>query len=225
MAPAVPDIAQKPRLLAAGPTAARPAEIVAAALELFAERGFAATRLDDVAARAGVSKGTLYLYFASKEELFKAVVRESLLPNIARVEALVADFPGPTTELVRRIVETIGMAVATSRLGALPKLVIAESGNFPDIARFYLDEVIRRGLAIIERVLKRGIERGEFRPVDVELTVRTVVAPVILLAIWKTSFEPVDTRPLDAETYLANYLDVLMNGLRVAPAAPTEGES
>jgi AcrR family transcriptional regulator len=198
---------------------ARPGEIVDAALELFAERGFAATRLDDVAARAGVSKGTLYLYFDSKEELFKAVVRESLLPNIARVETLVAGFAGPTRELVRRIVETIGMTVATSRLGALPKLVIAESGNFPDIARFYLEEVINRGLGLIEAVLRRGIERGELRPVDVGLTVRTVVAPVILLALWKNSFEPVDAAPLDARAYLANYLDILMDGLAVPAGA------
>jgi AcrR family transcriptional regulator len=213
------DVADAPRRRWSRRKQARPGEIVGAALELFAERGFAATRLDDVAARAGVSKGTLYLYFDNKEELFKAVVRESLLPNIARVETLVAGFAGPTRELVRRIVETIGMTVATSRLGALPKLVIAESGNFPDIARFYLEEVINRGLGMIEAVLRRGIERGEFRAVDVGLTVRTVVAPVILLALWKNSFEPVDAAPLDARAYLANYLDILMDGLAV-PGGP-----
>jgi AcrR family transcriptional regulator len=219
----MPDTTEEPRRRWSRRKQARPAEIVAAALELFAERGFAATRLDDVAARAGVSKGTLYLYFDNKEELFKAVVRESLLPNIARVETLVAGFDGPTPDLVRRMIETIGMTVATSRLGALPKLVIAESGNFPDIARFYLDEVINRGLRLIESVLKRGIERGEFRPVDTGLTVRAVVAPVILLAIWKNSFEPVDAEPIDAQAYLANSLDMLMNGLRTAPSSPWGG--
>ena len=219
----MPDTAPPPRRRWSRRKQARPAEIVAAALELFAERGFAATKLDDVAARAGVSKGTLYLYFESKEELFKAVVRESLLPNIERVEALVAAFDGPTPDLVRRMIETIGMTVATSRLGALPKLVIAESGNFPEIARFYLDEVIRRGLGLIERVLKRGIERGEFRPVDTGLTVRAVVAPVILLAIWKNSFEPVDAEPIDAQAYLTNSLEILMNGLRAAPESHWRG--
>jgi AcrR family transcriptional regulator len=219
----MPDTAEEPRRRWSRRKQARPGEIVAAALELFAERGFAATRLDDVAARAGVSKGTLYLYFDNKEELFKAVVRESLLPNIARVETLVAGFEGPTPDLVRRMIETIGMTVATSRLGTLPKLVIAESGNFPDIARFYLEEVINRGLRLIESVLKRGIERGEFRPVDTGLTVRAVVAPVILLAIWKNSFEPVDAEPIDAQAYLANSLDMLMNGLRAAPTSPWGG--
>jgi AcrR family transcriptional regulator len=219
----MPDTAEAPRRRWSRRKQARPGEIVAAALDQFAERGFAATRLDDVAARAGVSKGTLYLYFDSKEELFKAVVRESLLPNIARVEALVADFAGPTPELIRRMVDTIGMVVTTSRIGALPKLVIAESGNFPDIARFYLEEVIQRGLRLIEAVLKRGIERGEFRPVDVGLTVRAVIAPVILLAIWKNSFEPFDAEPLDARRYLANYVDILMRGLAAAPEAPRGG--
>ena len=219
----MPDTAEAPRRRWSRRKQARPGEIVAAALDQFAERCFAATRLDDVAARAGVSKGTLYLYFDSKEELFKAVVRESLLPNIERVEALVAGFDGPTPELIRRMVDTIGMVVTTSRIGALPKLVIAESGNFPDIARFYLEEVIQRGLRLIEAVLTRGIERGEFRPVDVGLTVRAVIAPVILLAIWKNSFEPFDAAPLDARRYLANYVDILMRGLAAAPDAPQGG--
>ena len=219
----MPDTAPSPRRRWSRRKQARPAEIVAAAFELFAERGFAATQLDDVAARAGVSKGTLYLYFESKEELFKAVVRESLLPNIARVEALVESHAGPTPELLRRMIETIGITVATSRLGALPKLVIAESGNFPDIARFYLEEVIQRGLGLIEAVLRRGIDRGEFRRVDVSHTARAVVAPFLLLAIWKNSFEPVEGTPLDAAAYLANNLDILLHGLAAAPAAPSGG--
>lgn len=197
---------------------ARPAEIVAAALVLFAERGFAATRLDDVAVRAGVSKGTLYLYFDSKEELFKAVVRESIVPNLARIEALLAHYDGPTSELIRTMLDTIGTVVTTTRIGALPKLVIAEAGNFPDIARFYLEEVIHRGLGVIEAVLKRGIARGEFRDFDVGLSVRAVIAPVILLAIWKNSFERFEAAPLDARAYLANHLDILLRGI-AAPAA------
>ena len=192
---------------------ARPSELTAAALELFVEKGFAATRLEDVAARAGVSKGTLYLYFDSKEELFKAVVRESILPNIARVEGLLAHYEGPTADLIRTMVETIGMVVTTTKIGALPKLVIAEAGNFPDIARFYLDEVIHRGLGVIEAVLKRGIARGEFRPFDVGLSVRAIIAPVVVLAIWKNSFERFEAEPIDAKAYLANHVDILMRGI------------
>ncbi|MGE5145837.1 MAG: TetR/AcrR family transcriptional regulator [Candidatus Eiseniibacteriota bacterium] len=216
----MPDSAETPRRRWSRRKEARPAEIVAAALELFAERGFAATRLDDVAARAGVSKGTLYLYFESKEELFKAVVRESIVPNIARVEALLTSFAGPTPELIRTMVETIGMVVTTSSIGALPKLVIAEAGNFPDIARFYLEEVIHRGLGVMEAVLTRGIERGEFRPFDVRLSVRAVIAPVIVLAIWKNSFERFEAEPLDAKAYLTNHLDILMHGIAAPGATP-----
>ncbi len=127
---------------------ARPEEILSAALESFAARGFAATRIEDVAARAGISKGTLYLYFDGKEELFKAVVRQALLPNLARIEALAATFEGPSALLLERLLATIA-GVINSRVGAIPKLVIAEAGNFPDLARFYLAEVVQRGLGLI----------------------------------------------------------------------------
>jgi AcrR family transcriptional regulator len=192
---------------------ARPGEIIAAALEVFAERGFSAAKLDDVAQRAGVSKGTLYLYFPNKEELFKAVVREALLPNIARIEQMVAAFPGTTGELIARIYEVIGQVVTNTRVGAIPKLVLAESGNFPDVVRFYRAEVIERGFRLLGSVLQRGIDRGELRAVDVPHTVRVVIAPVLLLALWKHAIEPHTGDHLDARTYLANYLDVLLRGL------------
>src|SRR5918995_3170634 len=175
---------------------ARPEEILAAALASFAERGFAATRLEDVAARAGISKGTLYLYFKSKEELFEAVVRATLLPNLARIEALAASYEGPSAMLLERLLLTIA-GVVGSQVGAIPKLVIAEAGNFPDLARFYLDEVVRRGLRLIGAILRRGIERSEFRPVDVDHTVFCVIAPMLIAALWKRSLEPLYNAPLD----------------------------
>ena len=191
---------------------ARPDEILAAALASFAERGFAATRLEDVAARAGVSKGTLYLYFRSKEELFKAVVRATLVPNLARVEALAASFEGPSALLLERLLLTIAGVVA-SRVGAIPKLVIAEAGNFPDLARFYLDEVVRRGLRLIATILRRGIERGEFRAVDVDHAVFCVIAPMLIAALWKNSLEPHDEAALDPQALARAHLDLLLRGL------------
>src|SRR5581483_6817786 len=122
----------------------RPGEIIAAALACFAERGFAATRLDDVARRAGVTKGTLYLYFPNKEELFKALVRKELLPNIELLEA--AAGPLPATVVIERLLDLWAGHIAPSRVAVLPKLIIAEAGNFPDLAKFYLDEVIHRAL-------------------------------------------------------------------------------
>jgi AcrR family transcriptional regulator len=192
---------------------ARPEEILAAALESFAERGFAATRLEDVASRAGVSKGTLYLYFKSKEELFKAVVRETLLPNLARVEILVGSFEGPSARLLERLLLTLG-GVLGSRIGAIPKLVIAEAGNFPDLARFYFDEVVQRGLGLIATILRRGIARGEFRPIDVDRAVFCVIGPMLIAALWKNSLEPYGkAAPLNADALARAHLDLLLQGL------------
>jgi AcrR family transcriptional regulator len=191
---------------------ARPDEILAAALASFAERGFAATRLEDVAARAGVSKGTLYLYFPGKEELFEAVVRARLLPNLERLEALLASFEGPSAALLERLLLTMAEVVG-SQLGAIPKLVIAEAGNFPELARFYLNEVVRRGLRLIGAILRRGIARGEFRAVDVDHTVFCVIAPMLIAALWKNSLEPHDAAPLDAQALARAHLDLLLRGL------------
>ncbi len=121
---------------------ARPAELVSAALELFVEKGYAGTRLDDVAGRAGVSKGTLYLYFENKEELFKAVVRENIVARISQSADEVLHFEGSSAELVRRLMATWWDEYGSSTAGGIGKLMMAESGNFPEIARFFLDEVI-----------------------------------------------------------------------------------
>jgi AcrR family transcriptional regulator len=193
---------------------ARPAEIVEAALEVFAERGFSAARIDDVAARAGISKGTLYLYFASKEELFKAVVRQALLPNLARVERLLRTHPGPAAARIELMIGQIGALLQGTRIGAIPKLVIAEAGNFPELARFYHQEVIQRGLGLLGAEVERGIARGEFRPIDAGDGARLLIAPVLLAAIWKTTFEPHAGVPLDAAGFIAAALDVLLRGLR-----------
>jgi AcrR family transcriptional regulator len=192
---------------------ARPDEILAAALASFAERGFAATRLEDVAGGAGISKGTLYLYFKSKEELFEAVVRAKLLPNLERIEALAVAFEGPSAQLLERLLLTIA-DVVDSRTGAIPKLVIAEAGNFPELARFYLDAVVRRGLRLIGTILRRGIGRGEFRPIDVDHAVFCVIAPMLIAALWKNSLEPHDDAPLDVRRLAQAHLDLLLRGLK-----------
>lgn len=198
---------------------ARPQEIVEAALDVFAERGFAAARLDEVAARAGVSKGTLYLYFPNKEELFKAVVRGAILPNLEAAERLAGGFPGPTLDLLERMLLIIATRVAVTRAAAIPKLMIAEAGNFPDLARFYHDEVIRRGLGLLSSVLERGIISGELRPVNVEHTVRLTIAPVLLIALWRTSFEPVADEPWDAEGLVRTHIDHLRRALAAGESA------
>lgn len=193
---------------------ARPAEIIQAALESFAERGFAATRLDDVAARAGVTRGTLYLYFPSKEELFKAVVRQTILPVFAERSAMVARSPRPASELLRELILAVPDALTAARVAAIPKLIIAESRNFPDLAQFYFEEVVRLARHRITALLRRGIAAGEFRPVDPRDAFYCVVAPVLMTALWQQTFGPFDTRGPDLKAVCRTHVDLLLDGLR-----------
>jgi AcrR family transcriptional regulator len=193
---------------------ARPAELVSAALELFVEKGYAGTRLDDVAARAGVSKGTLYLYFENKEELFKAVVRENIVARISQSAEEVLHFEGSSAELVRRLMATWWDEYGSSTAGGIGKLMMAESGNFPEIARFFLDEVIEPWHRILAAVIKRGIERGEFRTVEPDMFARVVTGPLVMLSLWKHSFGACSQQPLDANHYLAMHLDIVLSALR-----------
>jgi len=192
---------------------ARPAELITAALDLFVERGFAATRLEDVAARAGVSKGTLYLYFSSKEDLFKAVVRGGIVPAIERAEKRFEDHRGSAGELIRDLLKGWWFSVGNTRLGGIPKLMIAESGNFPELAQFYYDEVISRGHRLVAAAVQSGIDRGEFLPVDVGYVMRLVIAPLWLLTVWRFSFDQCDSHKLDPVTYLDTHVDLILHGL------------
>src|SRR6059036_4112917 len=124
---------------------ARPEEIISAALEVFADRGFAATKLEDVARRAGVTKGTIYLYFANKEALFKALIRETIVQVIAQGEALAQSFTGSARELLERLVREYWRLVGETSLAGIPKLMMAEAATFPELTRFYYDEVVARG--------------------------------------------------------------------------------
>jgi AcrR family transcriptional regulator len=192
---------------------ARPQEIIAAALEVFAERGFAATRLEDIAAKAGVTRGTLYLYFPNKEELFKAMVRQSILPILATAEGLLAASDEPTPELLRKLVMTFPERVIGSSVSAIPKLVIAEARNFPDLARFYLEEVIQRGRRLVRALVQRGIDRGEFREVDMDHILYCVIAPVLVAALWQHSFRAIEPGGMDPQALCRAHVDLLLNGL------------
>jgi AcrR family transcriptional regulator len=199
---------------------ARPKEILAAALALFAERGFAATRLDDVALRAGVTKGTLYLYFPNKEELFEAVVRQTLVPNIEWGEALLDKPDEPAALLLERLMHSWA-ELALSPAGAIPKIIISEAGNFPELARFYRGEVVDRGMELMRRALLLGVERGEFRaPDDFDNAVRCICAPIVLAMLWRHSLgrhEEVDR--FDPEAICKTQLKLLLDGLAIRPAA------
>jgi AcrR family transcriptional regulator len=198
---------------------ARPAELLAAALELFVERGYAATRLDDVAKRAGVSKGTVYLYYPGKEELFKAVVREGLVPLLERGEKMVEEHRGSTTELIRNLVQGWWEAVGLTPYAGIPKLMISECRNFPELGRFYVDEVMARGHGLVRKAVQRGVDSGEFRALDAEYVARLVFAPLVLLLVWRYSFDFCSAGTLEPEKYIAQHLDILLRGL----SAPSRG--
>jgi AcrR family transcriptional regulator len=196
---------------------ARPEEITAAALDLFVERGFANTRLDDVARRAGISKGTLYLYFANKEDLFKAVVREALVARLVEFRGQIDQFQGPSAELLRLVFKVWWERIGSTRISGIPKLILSEARNFPEIARFYVDEVVRPGRETLAAVLRRGIERGEFRPVDPELTAHLLAAPMLVLSLWRNSLEPCSDERIDPPALLEAHVRMLQRGLAADP--------
>jgi AcrR family transcriptional regulator len=194
---------------------ARPSELTSAALDLFVEKGFSATRLDDVAARAGVSKGTLYLYFDSKEALFKAVIEEGIVPTLAAAEQRVAVFDGSAIELLRHLLFGWWQEIGATRLAGVPKLIISESRNFPEVAQYYHDKVIVRSRALLRSALERGIDRGEFRPLDVETAIDVIIAPLLMLVIWRFSLGFCKQQS-DPQTYLETHFNLLVHGLSAA---------
>ena len=196
---------------------ARPAELIAAALDVFVDKGYAAARLEEVAERAGVSKGTLYLYFESKEALFKAVVREGLLPALAEGEARVAGFTGDSETLLREVMGGMWALIGAQRIGGIPKLIFAEARNFPEIAAFYHQEVILRGTALIRGVIERGVARGEFRPLDANLAIHIVIAPVLMRMVWRHSIDCCALAGITDDSYFAEYFEIMLRGLRAEP--------
>lgn len=193
---------------------ARPAELLEAALNLFVEKGYAATRLEDVAARAGVSKGTLYLYYENKEALFKAVIQEGIIPVIAENEAIAAKHTGCSFDLLEKLLANWWAKIGQTAFAGIPKLIVAEARNFPELARFYYKNVISRGRALVGFALRRGMESGEFRQMDVETTIDVIIAPILMLVIWRFSMSCCQNGESDPQLYLRIHLDLLRQGLR-----------
>lgn len=193
----------------------RASEIARAALDLFVSKGFAATRLEEVARAAGVSKGLPYVYFRSKEDLFKAVIVEAVAEPLVRANDLVDSFDGSTRELLEALVANF-RAFAESPLGGVIKLILAEAGNFPDVARFYCSNFDLRGRQLFEKVLRRGVERGEFRALpDLEMTAILLAQPLAMHSVWLRSIAPYDdTQPVDSDRFYAAYIEFILKGLR-----------
>ena len=197
---------------------ARPGELLDAALDLFVEKGFAATRAEEVAARAGVSKGTLFLYFQSKEELFKAVVRENISGRFTEWNAEFEEFEGDSADMLTYCMNAWWERVGATKASGITKLMMSEAKNFPDLAAFYQSEVIQPGQTLIRRILQRGMDRGEFRPLDLDYAVYSVVAPMIYLVLAKHSVNVCtrDDQLIDPKKYIASQLATLLYGMTIS---------
>lgn len=192
----------------------RRADILAAARDAFGARGFAGTRMDDIARTAGISKAALYLQFASKEDLFEALVIElieAMLPATGPTE-----FGNvPAAALLRGLTERLMQRLASREMAFVPRVIIGEGMNFPELVRFYHERVIARGLGVIEKIIRHGIERGEFACADPHLASRSVIGGMLISAIWRVVFEPVGAEPIDPGKSAAAHADTILNGLLV----------
>jgi len=186
--------------------------ILDAALDVFAEKGFADARLEDVAARAGVAKGTLYLYAESKQALFEALVRSGIVAPLAAIEAQVLALDAPAEAMLRALFAALRREVLETGRKEIVRLVIAEAGRFPDVAMFYHREVVGRGMTLLRRVAERAVERGEFRSDELVRFPQLAIAPAIVALLWANLFERFE--PLDAEAMLDAHLGLLLRALK-----------
>ncbi|HEX3675742.1 MAG TPA: TetR/AcrR family transcriptional regulator [Rhizomicrobium sp.] len=199
---------------------ARRPEILEAALAVFAEKGLSAARMEDIAARAGITKGTIYLYFQSKDAVFKALLVETIGERVRLSTEMLNSFEGSTPDLLAAVLRIIGGFIAQSDRVVLLKLVIGEISKFPDLHRFYREQVVDRGMALWEAIIARGIARGEFRPLPPEHMARLCMGPILLAAIWRTLFAQFDDEPYDITGLIETHIDVLLRGLAADGGAP-----
>lgn len=193
----------------------RPRDITAAALGVFAEKGFAGARMEEIARRAGISKGTLYLYFDTKEAMFRAVVREVVVPNVEAVQqaALAADLP--FADMVRMLLPRFAETVTRVPIGAVAKMVIGESRNFPELARVWHDEVIFKALGLVAGVIERAQARGEVRPGDPRTHAFSIMGPMLMGVLWRETLTPVGGAVLDLPAIARQHAETALGGLLV----------
>jgi AcrR family transcriptional regulator len=199
--------------------AARPGEIVAAAFAVFGEKGFAAARLEDIAARAGVSKGALYLYFETKEELFHAVVREAVVPNVRMIAGFAESWTGGFAELARLLLPRAAAVLAAGGVGKVARMVIGESRNFPDLARAWHAEVITPALGALTGAIARAQAQGELKPGEPRTVAFSLIGPLLMGVLWRETFEPLGAEAVDLEALARAHVETVLDGLLARPAA------
>ena len=197
----------------------RPRDIIAAALATFAEKGFAAAKMEEIARRAGISKGTLYLYFETKEDMFRAVVREVVVPNVEAIQKAVLGADLPFAAMVRMLLPRFSEIVTTLPVGAVAKMVIGESRNFPELARVWHDEVIFKAIGLIAGVIERAQARGEVRPGDPRTHAMSIMGPMLMGVLWRETFTPIGGAVLDLPAIARQHAETVLGGLALERAA------
>ncbi|WP_129792646.1 TetR/AcrR family transcriptional regulator [Sphingosinicella sp. CPCC 101087] len=199
---------------------ARPGDITAAALQVFAEKGFATARMEEIARRAGVSKGTLYLYFETKEDVFRAVVQEAVVPNIEALRGGVLALDLPFADIVRLFLPRFAQIATDLPVGAVAKMVIGESRNFPELAKVWHDHVVSHAIAMLTALIERGQQRGEVRSGDPRLHAFSLMGPMMLGVIWRETLMPVGGAPVDLAELARQHCETVLNGLVVDGGKP-----
>jgi len=197
----------------------RPDEIVAAAFEIFSEKGFAAARLDDIAARAGVSKGAIYLYFTTKEDIFRAVVEQGVAPNLSLIQANIAANADAFPQMLRGFVGVLSQIITETPLGGIVKMVIGESRNFPELARAWHDQLVRPALGAMTMAIAAAQARGELRPGDPRQYALSLISPMLVGVIWRETFTPVGAEPFDIPSLASQHVELWLRGT-LAETAP-----
>ncbi len=193
---------------------ARPGEIIEACLLEFADKGYAATRLDDVAKRAGVAKGTIYRYFDDKQAFFLAAMQSNAIPTIGLLEKFITDYDGSTRDLLKQLFHVIHTKLVHGDLQILMRIIITEGRHFPELTQLYFDEGVSKGQVIIQRIVERGIERGEIRNDAAAQMPNIILAPAIMAVIWNMTFGKI--QPMDPQDFLEAHIDLVLNGLLIS---------
>jgi len=191
----------------------RAAEIVAAGLAHFAEHGYANTRLEDVAQRAGIGKSTIYLYFENKEALFRATVQAHVTPAFSEMTALIDGYEGQIATLLRQVLMHAYSELLRPDNLALLRIIVAEGERFPELRRAFYEAEISHGKALMRRILARGVASGEFADGPAHAFPRLLVAPVFTVAMWRLTFESIES--IDMQGWIEGHVTLLMDGLRV----------
>ena len=191
----------------------RPTDIIAAALAVFAEKGFAGARMEEIAARAELSKGALYLYFPTKEDIFRAVVQAAVVPNIEAIQTMLQGEDRPFAELVRTLLPRFAELITAIPLGAVLKMVIGESRNFPELARVWHDDVVQRGVGLLSTIIAQAQARGEVRPGDPRIHAFSLIGPMLLGVIWRETFTPIGAAEVDLPAVARQHAETVLEGL------------